>query len=102
MANDNANLDDIEMLDINSSMSKENDVPTKLKTTDTISKSTSSRHTPWLEKYRPTKLDDIVGNEEAVSRLGHFTRQGNLPNIIISGPPGCGKVCLFFSKLNKI
>lgn len=88
----NNNIDDVEMFDISSSMSKENDVPTKTKTTDAISKITFAKHIPWLEKYRPTKLDDIVGNEEAVSRLAHFARQGNLPNIIISGPPGCGKV----------
>lgn len=55
-------------------------------------KSSHAKHTPWLEKYRPTKLNDIVGNEEAIARLAHFAQQGNLPNIIISGPPGCGKV----------
>ena len=92
MSNDNG---DVEMLDINSTMSKENDAPIQAKGKDVIPKSSLTKHTPWLEKYRPTKLDDIVGNEEAISRLAHFARQGNLPNIIISGPPGCGKVCFF-------
>ncbi|CAF1194842.1 unnamed protein product [Adineta steineri] len=91
MANSNENTDDVEMLDVSSSMSKENDVPIQSKIPDAVPKSTLIKHTPWLEKYRPTKLNDIVGNEEAVSRLSHFAQQGNLPNIIISGPPGCGK-----------
>jgi replication factor C subunit 2/4 len=95
MSNNHEDTDDIEMLDVNPSISKENDVPTQTKEKDVVSKSILTKHTPWLEKYRPKKLDDIVGNEEAISRLAHFAQQGNLPNIIISGPPGCGKVCFF-------
>jgi len=46
---------------------------------------------PWVEKYRPVFLDDIVGNEEAVSRLKVIAKTGNMPNMILSGPPGTGK-----------
>jgi len=46
---------------------------------------------PWVEKYRPKILDDIVGNQETVKRLAIIAKQGNCPNIIISGPPGTGK-----------
>lgn len=46
---------------------------------------------PWVEKYRPTKLGDVVGNEATIQRLKIFAVQGNIPNIIISGPPGSGK-----------
>jgi replication factor C subunit 2/4 len=47
-----------------------------------------------IEKYRPNLLRDIVGNEETVSRLKTIAADGNVPNIIISGPPGIGKSSL--------
>ncbi|KAL6578931.1 Subunit of heteropentameric Replication factor C (RF-C) [Orobanche minor] len=46
---------------------------------------------PWVEKYRPTKVADIVGNEDAVARLQVIARDGNMPNLILAGPPGTGK-----------
>eukprot|EP00035_Acanthoeca_spectabilis_P023196 m.448234 g.448234 ORF g.448234 m.448234 type:complete len:410 (+) comp19632_c0_seq1:133-1362(+) len=46
---------------------------------------------PWVEKYRPMVLKDIVGNQETVSRLEVIAKEGNMPNVIISGPPGTGK-----------
>eukprot|EP00529_Nitzschia_sp_RCC80_P031546 CAMPEP_0113519956 /NCGR_PEP_ID=MMETSP0014_2-20120614/43809_1 /TAXON_ID=2857 /ORGANISM="Nitzschia sp." /LENGTH=357 /DNA_ID=CAMNT_0000417735 /DNA_START=177 /DNA_END=1246 /DNA_ORIENTATION=- /assembly_acc=CAM_ASM_000159 len=46
---------------------------------------------PWIEAYRPQKLEDVVGNEETLVRLQSIARDGNLPNLILSGPPGTGK-----------
>ena len=38
----------------------------------------------WLEKYRPTKMEDIVGNDDTVGRLTILAQQGNMPNLILS------------------
>lgn len=46
---------------------------------------------PWVEKYRPQVLDDVVGNEETIDRLKVIAKEGNCPHIIISGLPGIGK-----------
>ena len=46
---------------------------------------------PWVEKYRPNRLSEVVGNAETVTRLAAIARDGNLPNIILAGPPGTGK-----------
>ncbi|KAG9045830.1 replication factor C subunit 4 [Tulasnella sp. UAMH 9824] len=46
---------------------------------------------PWVEKYRPKVLDDIVGNQDTIERLKVIAKEGNCPHIIISGLPGIGK-----------
>ncbi|KAH9982879.1 P-loop containing nucleoside triphosphate hydrolase protein, partial [Lactifluus volemus] len=46
---------------------------------------------PWVEKYRPSVLDDIVGNSDTISRLKVIAKDGNVPHLIISGMPGIGK-----------
>ncbi|KAI8115718.1 Replication factor C subunit 4, partial [Lucilia cuprina] len=46
---------------------------------------------PWVEKYRPHILDDIVGNKDTVDRLKIIARDGNVPHMILSGAPGIGK-----------
>lgn len=46
---------------------------------------------PWLEKYRPKTLDNVTGNQEIVSRLKIMAKNGNMPHLLLAGPPGTGK-----------
>lgn len=46
---------------------------------------------PWVEKYRPKYLKDVVGNKETINALIRIGKDGNLPNLILSGSPGIGK-----------
>jgi replication factor C small subunit len=48
-------------------------------------------HTIWIEKYRPQKLADIVGQDEIVERLSSYVRTGNLPHLLFTGSAGVGK-----------
>jgi replication factor C small subunit len=45
----------------------------------------------WIEKYRPKRCEDIVGQDEVVRHLVSFADSGNLPHMLISGPHGTGK-----------
>ncbi|WP_456419324.1 replication factor C small subunit [Methanocaldococcus infernus] len=46
---------------------------------------------PWVEKYRPKTLDEIVGQEEIVKRLKNYVKRKSMPHLLFSGPPGVGK-----------
>lgn len=45
----------------------------------------------WIEKYRPKKLDDVVGQTEVLKRVKSYVQSRNLPHLLFSGPPGVGK-----------
>ncbi len=46
---------------------------------------------PWIEKYRPAKLEDVVGQKEIAERLQNYVKQHNCPNMLFSGTAGIGK-----------
>ena len=48
-------------------------------------------HAIWIEKYRPTKLSEIVGQDEIIMRLQSYVKTGNLPHLLFTGSAGVGK-----------
>jgi replication factor C small subunit len=52
---------------------------------------TPGRDEIWVEKYRPQRLDDVVGHEDITSRLKRYVERDDLPNLLFSGPAGVGK-----------
>jgi replication factor C small subunit len=45
----------------------------------------------WTEKYRPTKLNEIIGQKPITDRLKKFLTERDLPHLLFSGPAGTGK-----------
>jgi DNA polymerase III delta prime subunit len=45
----------------------------------------------WVEKYRPKKIEECILPEETKKTFSNFVKQGELPNIILSGSAGTGK-----------
>ncbi|XP_043798511.1 replication factor C subunit 5 isoform X2 [Apis laboriosa] len=55
------------------------------------SKSTQCTNLPWVEKYRPKKLDDLISHEEIIKTINKFIDENLLPHLLFYGPPGTGK-----------
>ena len=45
----------------------------------------------WVEKYRPKTIDDCILPESIKKTFREFLSQGEIPNLLLSGPPGIGK-----------
>jgi replication factor C small subunit len=52
------------------------------------------KHTLLVEKYRSTKLEDYVGNENIKATISKYLSQNDIQNLIFYGPPGTGKTTL--------
>lgn len=48
----------------------------------------------WPEKYRPSKIDDVILPAHVKTGFKGFIKEGELPNILMSGGPGIGKTTL--------
>ena len=45
----------------------------------------------WVEKYRPKTIDDCILPESIKKTFREFLSQGEIPNLLLAGPPGIGK-----------
>lgn len=53
------------------------------------------KNTWWAEKYRPTKLEDYIANDDLVTKIGEWIKTGEIPNLILySEYSGTGKTSL--------
>lgn len=56
----------------------------------------------WTEKYRPTRLNEIVGQTNFVLDAEHWVANKEMPNILLYGVAGVGKTAAAISLANGI
>ncbi len=47
--------------------------------------------TPWIEKYRPSKLEDIILDDHTQKKIKKIIEDKEMTNLILPGVPGIGK-----------
>jgi len=55
---------------------------------------------PWVEKYRPTDLNDIVLDPHNKTIISNIIGTNYFPNILLYGPPGTGKTTTIINMIN--
>jgi replication factor C subunit 3/5 len=46
---------------------------------------------PWVEKYRPKSIDDIISHDQNIKTIKKLLLNNALPHLLFHGPPGTGK-----------
>ncbi|KAI8643190.1 P-loop containing nucleoside triphosphate hydrolase protein [Parasitella parasitica] len=57
---------------------------------------------PWVEKYRPQTLDELVSHEDITSTIETFIDRKRLPHLLFYGPPGTGKTTTILACARKL
>jgi replication factor C subunit 3/5 len=57
---------------------------------------------PWVEKYRPNSLDELIAHEEIIHILNKLIESNKLPHLLFHGPPGTGKTSTIIACAKKM
>ena len=56
----------------------------------------------WVEKYRPRTIDECILPSNIKKTFQDFLDKGEVPNLLLSGPPGCGKTTVAKALCNQL
>ena len=61
-----------------------------------------NKNIPWIEKYRPRNLKQIISQDESINILNNTLETGELPHLLLYGGPGTGKTSSILALCNEL
>ena len=56
----------------------------------------------WVEKYRPKTIEECILSENIKKTFTDFLNKGEVPNLLLAGPAGCGKTTVAKALCNEL
>ena len=56
----------------------------------------------YVEKYRPQNIEDTILPQQYKDQFKEFVKQGEIPNLLLSGSAGCGKTTIAKALCNEL
>jgi DNA polymerase III delta prime subunit len=56
----------------------------------------------WVEKYRPKTIEECILSENIKETFKSFLDKGEVPNLLLAGPAGCGKTTVAKALCNQL
>jgi DNA polymerase III delta prime subunit len=56
----------------------------------------------WVEKYRPKTIEDCILPDNIKKTFNDFLNKGEIPNLLLAGPPGVGKTTVAKALCNEL
>ena len=56
----------------------------------------------WVEKYRPKTIEECILPENTKETFQKFLDKGEIPNMLLAGPAGCGKTTVAKALCNQL
>ena len=56
----------------------------------------------WVEKYRPKTIEDCILPDTTKQMFRDFLNKGEIPNMLLAGPPGIGKTTVAKALCNEL
>jgi DNA polymerase III delta prime subunit len=56
----------------------------------------------FVEKYRPKKIEDCILPDDTKKTFNEFVKKGEIPNLLLAGPPGIGKTTIAKALCNEL